>query len=84
MFSFLNLAVVVSSTLQIYNLTQIGRGRIPYYTMIIVYIMYIFIEAYLASQRPEQAAMFLYVVLNAYALLQCSLGLYRKKKKENG
>lgn len=69
---------VVAFLLQVWQLTQIGRGKLRYGLMIIVYSMYAYIELHIALASPEMRPVLLFGLLNFWAIIQGIRGWARE------
>lgn len=76
-----DLIVVAAFVLQIYNLSELGRGRIRYLLMIIVYSLFAITEGWVAIV-DNRWSYWMFVLLSSFGALQGVRG-YVRTRKEN-
>jgi hypothetical protein len=74
--------VLLGCSLQIVNMWEIGRGRIHYLLMMVIYSLFAISEGWVAVE-DNRTAYWLFVALSAFGALQGARGYVRTKNLYN-
>ena len=70
---------LLATLLQASNLWSISKGQLPYKRLALTYLLYGWVELWLALRDPEQLAILLFVVLDAWCFLMALKGWYNAR-----
>ena len=71
--------VATAFVLQIYNLRELGQGRIHYLVMVSIYVLFAASEAWVAIV-DDRGSYWMFVILSSYGALQGVKGYVRDRK----